>query len=409
MSMTKPGMVIVGAGEAGARAARLLRELGWDGSIILIGAENHLPYERPPLTKATMVAEGEAMLPATTTAAQLAELQIAYCPGTRVAAIEPAAHTLQLSDGTMLPYAKLLLATGASARRLALPGAERAHYLRTFDDTLALRAALRPGQHVAIVGGGFIGLELAASAVERGCAVTVLESAPRLLMRGVPPEIASLLAARHGRAGVSLHLDASIACIEAGERSQIIFANRPTLTVDCLVAGIGSVPQTALAAAAGLAIENGIAVNSHLQTSHPDIFAAGDCCSFPHPLYDHRRIRLEARRNALDHGAIAAANMLGQLLSTKAVPWFWSDQYDVHLQIAGLSDGAASHVSRDLGSDACLIFHLAADGRLLAASGAGPIGKIAKEIKLAEMLIARRAKPGAATLSDPDIRLKSLL
>ena len=400
------GMVIIGAGEAGARAALALRERGYDGPVTLVGAEPHAPYERPPLTKATMVAKGEAALPVIANQARFAEIGIDMRLGVVAARIDRAVKRVHLGDGTALPYEKLLLATGASPRKLALPGAEHVLYLRTFDDAMALRAALKPGRHMAVVGGGFIGLELAASARALGCAVTVIEFAPRILLRGVPEPVAALIAARHVAEGVELWTNAAMERIDG---HMITMAEGRRLAADCIVAGIGCLPDTALAAAAGLAIDNGIAVDAQLRTSDPDIHAAGDCCSFPHPLFDNRRIRLEARRNAMDQAALAAENMLGGARAHDAVPWFWSDQYDVHLQIAGIADGAASHVTRDLGPDACLMFHLASDGRLLAASGAGPIGKIAKEVKMADLLIARRAHPDPAGLADPGVRLKGFL
>ncbi len=175
------------------------------------------------------------------------------------------------------------------------------------------------------------------------------------------------------------------------------------------MAGIGAVPETALAQAAGLRCQNGIVVDAQLRTSDPAIFAAGDCCAFPHPLYDNRMIRLEAWRNAQDQGRFVANAMLGEMADFAAVPWFWSDQYNLHLQIAGLAEGATQAVTRDLGEDARMMFHLSAEGRLLSAAGVGPIGKIAKDIRLAEMMIAHRAAPAAAALADPAVKLKGLL
>ena len=403
-------MVIVGAGEAGARTALALRENGYGGPVTLIGTEKHAPYERPPLTKATMTSAGVADLPVIGNPARFAEVGIDMRLAVTVTAIDRAGKTVHPGDGTALPYDKLLLATGASPRRLAMPGGEAALYLRTFDHALALRAHLLPGRHVAVIGGGFIGLEFAASARQLGCEVTVVEFAPRILLRGVPEPVAALIAARHLAEGVALWTDTAMERIESADgRHTIVMNDGRRLTVDCILAGIGAAPDVALAQAAGLDIDNGIKVDAQLRTSDPDIYAAGDCCSFPHPLFGGKRLRLEARRNAMDQAALAAANMTGGTGEHAAVPWFWSDQYDVHLQIAGIADGAATHVSRDLGKDARLMFHLAEDGRLLAASGAGPIGKIAKEVKMADLLIGRRAKPDPAGLADPGVRLKSFM
>lgn len=177
---------------------------------------------------------------------------------------------------------------------------------------------------------------------------------------------------------------------------------------DIVVVGVGAIPSTALAAASGLAVDNGVRVDAHLRTEDPDVFAAGDCCSFPHPLYGDRRIRLEAWRNAQDQGTLAAANMLGGAEACVAVPWFWSNQYDETLQVAGLTDEATETVERDLGAGR-LFFGLAADGRLVAASGVGPNGAIARDIRMAEMMIARRARPDRAALAAADVKLKSLM
>jgi 3-phenylpropionate/trans-cinnamate dioxygenase ferredoxin reductase subunit len=400
------GMVIVGAGEAGARAAAALREEGWDGSVTLVGAEFHPPYERPPLSKAALLAEIEPVATTVLDHDRAAALGIELVLGTEATAIDRAARAVVLADGRTLPYSRLLLATGARPRRLALPGHQQALYLRRFDDALALRLLLRPGTRLAIIGGGFIGLELAAAAVARGCAVTLVEAQPRILMRGVPAEIAAVIADRHRAAGVDLRTGIGIDRIEP---DAVVLADGSRIAADAVIAGIGAVPETALAEAAGLAVENGIAVDAALATADPDIFAAGDCAACAHPLYAGRRIRLEAWRNAQDQGALAARNMLGRGEAIAAVPWFWSDQYELTLQIAGLADEGRTMIARDLGDGAQLLFHLAADGRLVAASGVGPLGKIAREIRLAEMLIAQRAVPDPDALASPAIKLKTLL
>ena len=319
-------------------------------------------------------------------------------------------HRVRLGDGRDIPYERLLLATGAQARRLTVPGAGHALTLRSFADALGLRARLVPGARLVVIGGGFIGLEVAASAVERGASVTVVEALPRLLSRGVPAAIAERIRARHERAGVAFHVGTGVERIDADGTGLVVALTDGTrLHCDAVVAGIGAIPETGLAERAGLALENGIAVDATLATSDPDIFAAGDCCSFPHPLYGGRRIRLEAWRNAQDQGAAAAKSLLGTSEAYAAVPWFWSDQYDETLQIAGLADAGCSTVEREAGGGARLFFHLAEDGRLVAASGIGENSAIARDVRLAEMLIAARAAPDPARLSDPALKLKSLL
>src|SRR5439155_19717055 len=269
-----------------------------------------------------------------------------------------------------------------------------------------LKNVISQGKHLVIIGGGFIGLELASSALARSCKITVIELAPRILMRGVPHILAEKLDRRHRNAGVDLRIGTGLASIAAGH-VELVDGSR--IDCDCIIAGVGAIPETTLAAAAGLAIDNGIRVDKHLCTNDPDIFAAGDCCSFAHPLYGHRRIRLEAWRNAQDQGTLVAKNMIGIPSPHDAVPWFWSDQYELTLQIAGLADEGTTNVVRPLGEDTEIHFHLAQDGRLVAASGLGPNGAIARDIRLAEMLIAKRSAPAPHDLANPDVKLKSLL
>jgi 3-phenylpropionate/trans-cinnamate dioxygenase ferredoxin reductase component len=408
--MKSARIVIVGAGEAGARAAIDLRARGHVGPLTLVGAEVHAPYERPPLSKAVIVGAAPPSLPSIADAVALADHGVERLAGVSVVDIDRAARTATLSDGRTLAYDVLVLATGARPRKLALPGAEAAITLRNYEDSLALRANFAPGRKIAIVGGGFIGLELAASATALGCAVTIVEAAPRILMRVVPRRIADIVAARHWQAGVEIMTDVGIAHMEQADGGTIVsLVDGRVIAADCVVAGIGAIPETSLAAAAGLQIDNGVAVDSQLRSSDPNIYAIGDCASFPHLLYNGRRIRLEAWRNALDQGTFVAGSIMGEPGDYQAIPWFWSDQYDLCLQIAGIADEGPDTVERDLGDGALMLFHLNSDGRLAAASAIGPLGKIAKEIRLAEMLIARRAEPATADLASPSVKLKSLL
>jgi 3-phenylpropionate/trans-cinnamate dioxygenase ferredoxin reductase subunit len=410
--MSERGMVIVGAGECGVRAAVALREQGYAGPVTLVGDERHLPYERPPLSKHVMIVEGEPVPKIIASLERLREHNVICRIESLATAIDRGGKIVTLADGTALPYDKLLLATGAVPRRLNLAstGLARVAYLRTFDDALKIRAELRPGSRLAVIGGGFIGLELAASARKRGAAVTVIEALPRILSRAVPEEHAAVIAARHLAEGVELICGDGVAGIaETGSAITVTLASGRSIAADLLVIGIGAVPVTALAEAAGLKIENGIAVDEKLQTSDPDILAAGDCCSFPLAIYGGRRVRLESWRNAQDQGNLAARNMLGAGESIATVPWFWTDQYDLVLQIAGLPDAGTASARRDLGGGAFVLFHLDADGRLVAASGIGRGNIVAKDVRLAELLIAKRALPDRAALADPQFKLKSLL
>lgn len=401
--------LIVGAGECGARAAMALREQGFDGDLTLVGSETHLPYERPPLSKDGMLAEIFAAK-TIVTAERLAEANVAFRGGLHIASLDRARKRLLDSAGNGLAYDKLLLATGAVPRRL--PGAEGARivYLRTLDDAIGLRGELLPGRRLAVVGGGFIGLELAASARARGVEVTLIEAMPRLLSRAVPELIAAQIQARHVLEGVELIFGDAIAAIrsEASSASLKLESGR-RVVADLVLIGIGAVPNVDLARQAGLLIDNGIAVDRHLATQDADILAAGDCCSFPLDIYGGRRVRLESWRNAQEQGNLAARNMLGHRDCIANLPWFWSDQYELTLQIVGLADEGVKVVRRELGEGAVLLFHLRADGRLVAASGIGIGGAVARDIRLAELLIARQARPAETMLGDPGIKLKSLL
>jgi len=364
--------VIIGAGECGARAALALREQGFDGRITLIGSEPHLPYERPPLSKQVLL---EGAGPKYVAAAEhYTKADITLLSGHTVSHIRRADHALILDGGRLLNYDKLLLATGARPR--PLPGvefSERVLALRNYEDTLRLRAYLQPGRHLVIAGGGLIGLEVAASARMLGAQVTVLESQPRLLARGVPADIAAVLARRHAAEGVKVLCNVNVNAVNVAPDGVLIaLADGRELTADALLVGIGALPNVELAQAAG-------------------------------------RVRLESWRNAQEQGILAALNMLGGQDKMASVPWFWSDQYDLSLHAAGLMEDAHTTMRRDIAADALMIFHLDATGRLLAASGIGPGNSIARDIRLAEKLIAARACPAPEALADSAIKLKSLL
>jgi 3-phenylpropionate/trans-cinnamate dioxygenase ferredoxin reductase component len=410
--MTHGGMVIVGAGKAGARACVALRENGWEGAITLIGAEAHAPYDRPPLSKSIITDEGEQVPPYLTDESVLASIHVNFIKSNPATSIDAANKTVTLSDSSAIGYDRLLLATGAVPRRLNA-GTEhtpRLLYLRSFEDSLAIRKLIEQGGHAIIIGGGFIGLELAASAKKRGMDVTVIEGLPRVLSRGVPEEIATVVTERHEAEGTRILCGDAIEKIDVRDDGvSVTLKSGATVSGDFAVAGIGALPVTSLAETAGLALDNGIAVDEKLQTSNADIYAAGDCISFPLTVYGGRRVRLESWRAAQDQGALAAANMLGKDEKFTAVPWFWSDQHDLSLQIAGLQDEASQSVRRNLANGGFIQFHLASDGRLVAASGIGPGNSVARDIRLAEMLIGKGAHPDPAQLGDAEFSLKTLL
>jgi 3-phenylpropionate/trans-cinnamate dioxygenase ferredoxin reductase component len=396
------GMVIIGGGMAAARACINLRASDYQGPITLISEEVLLPYDRPPLSKASIMEEGEPQPIWLLEPDIVASLKVDSKLGVAVSKIDRAAKQVVLTDGSVVAYDKLLIATGAKPRNLG----PHALTLRDHKDTLELRKRFVPGKNVVIVGGGFIGLELASSAAKRGCRVTVIEAQPRILMRGVPEPIAKIIHERHLAAGVEMLTGTAIEAINA---HSVKLKDGREILADTIIAGIGASPEVRLAQEAGLNIENGIACNAQMQTSDPDIYAAGDCCSFVHEQMGGRRIRLEAWRSAQEQAATAVANMLGGSKAHVSVPWFWSDQYELGLQIAGMADMGPRAVTRIVSNDALILFHMAENGTLMGASGIGPGNSIARDIKLAEMMIAKGMKPAPEALADPNVQLKTLL
>ncbi len=404
MTMTG-GMVIIGGGMAGARGVITLRGHGYDGPVTLLSEENILPYDRPPLSKSAITDEAEPapilLLDEGIVASLKADVRLCSV----IQRIDRSTKHVELADGARIAYDRLLIATGAKPRKLSGPGGEHALTLRDFADAQHLRRSFQPNKQIVIIGGGFIGLELAASASKRGCRVTLVEAQPRILMRGVPETIARIVHDRHTAAGVTLITGIGISKLR---KDAVELADGRVLPADVIVAGIGAAPETRLASEAGLALDNGIACDAHLRTSDPDIFASGDCCSFIHETYG-RRIRLEAWRSAQEQAATATENMLGGTKVHKAIPWFWSDQHDLSLQIAGLADAGPETVVRKMTGDAMILFHLANDGGIKGASGIGPGNTIARDIKLAEMMMAKGMKPAPEALADPEQQLKALL
>lgn len=386
------GMVIIGAGECGTRAAFALREQGWQGAITLIGDEAGLPYERPPLSKGAARKDICA-------AAALDAAGIDYLHDTQVLRIDPVGRQVVLADGA-IDYGRLLLATGAAPRRLTCPGADQVLDFRTGADAAQVFGAMRPGLRVAIIGAGLIGMELAAVLRQAGAEVDVIEAGATPMTRAVPPHFAAHLMQRHLAEGVRVHVNAQVARIDGG----VHLADGRHIAADLVIGAIGVVPRADLAQDAGLACNNGIQVDLHLQTNRPDILAAGDCASVPDGTGRH--VRLETWQNARNQAELAARNMLGAGAAYRALPWFWSDQYDLGLQVAGLPAPEHRMVCRPLANGAEIAFYLHG-GELVAAAALGPGNSIARDIKLAQMLIG--TSPDADALTDPAVPLKSLL
>lgn len=405
-------VLIVGAGQAGTMTAEALRSGGFTGPITLLGDEPHGPYHRPPLSKAWLAGEvGDAQL-MLRAPEMLAKKGITLRTGVTVAAIDRAAQQLRLADGEVLPYAGLVLATGATPRRLPLAGGDAPNVLplRSKDDASAIVALLarcaEQALPLVVIGGGFIGLEVAATARKKGLAVTVLEAAPRLLGRVLSPGLSQWYAQLHRSHGVQLVLDARIVRLETagGLATAVVMADGSRHACGGVVLGVGVSANDALAAAAGLDCDRGIVVDACGRTADARIVAAGDCTA--RRLDDGGLLRLESVQNATEQAKSAAAALLGQPRPFTATPWFWSDQFDRKLQMAGLSAGADAWAVRgDMASGASFsVYHYRA-GRLIAVDSVNA----AKDHLQARKLLDAGVSPTPEQASDPAFDLGSLL
>jgi 3-phenylpropionate/trans-cinnamate dioxygenase ferredoxin reductase subunit len=336
-------VVVVGAALAGARAVTALREEGHDGPITLVGAEPHLPYERPPLSKDFLSGERtfERLLIRPETF--WAERQVTMLGGQRVVAIDPPARQVSLADGSTLGYRSLIWATGGAARKLTCAGHHFSgvHTMRTRADVERMRDELATTRRVVVIGGGYIGLEAAATLSKLGKQVTVLEALDRVLARVAGEPLSRFYETEHRAHGVDIHLGARVECIEgSGDRvTGVRLANGDTLPADMVIVGIGIIPSVQPLIAAGAVGGNGVAVDEHCRTSLPDIFAIGDCALHANAFADGLPVRLESVQNATDQATVVAKFLTGQPAPYSAVPWFWSNQYDLKLQTIGLSIG----------------------------------------------------------------------
>ena len=380
---------IVGAGLAGARAAETLRAEGFDGRVVLFGAEAHLPYERPALSKGYL--QGTAEAPFVHPAEWYAEQDVDLRLGTRVTALDAAAHEVETADGDRLRYTKLLLTTGSSVRRLA-----DAVTLRTLDDSDRLRAALRPGARVVIVGAGWIGLEVAAAARVAGAEVTVLEQAPAPLLAALGPEMAAVFARLHVEHGVDLRCGVTVRAV----KSDAVLLDDETLPADLVVAGIGVTPDVDLARAAGLAVDNGVVVDEHLRSSAPDVWAAGDVANAYHP-FAGRHVRVEHWANALHQPVVAAQAMLGKDAVYDRLPYFFTDQYDLGMEYTGFGGGEV--VVR--GDEREFVAFWLRDGRLTAAMNVNVWTGVPE---IARRLIRAGTRLDPAALADPAVPLEDM-
>jgi 3-phenylpropionate/trans-cinnamate dioxygenase ferredoxin reductase subunit len=407
--MSKQTFVIAGAGLAGAKAAQELRERGFDGRVVLIGAEPERPYERPPLSKDYLRGESEREKAYVHPAGFYEEQDIELLTGSAVAAIDPGASRVLLEDNRELAYDRLLLAMGAEPRRLAVPGAELEgiHYLRTFADCDSLRTRLAAkGGRVAVVGAGWIGSEFAASARQRGLEVTVIDPLALPNERIFGSEVGSFYRDVHVRHGVEMLLGRGVEAFEGdGAVARVRLSDGAHVECDFAVVGVGVVPRSELARDAGLAVDNGIAVDEHLLTSAPNIYAAGDVANAWHPFHE-RRIRVEHWANALNQGPAAARSMLGEDVSYERIPYFFSDQYDVGMEYSGYAECWDEVVLRgDPAAGEGFVAFWLRDGHLLAGMNVN-VWDVNQHVQ--ELIRARRPVDARA-LADPGTPLESLL
>jgi 3-phenylpropionate/trans-cinnamate dioxygenase ferredoxin reductase subunit len=400
-------ILIIGGGQAGAQAIDTLRREGFGGRLVLIGDEPELPYQRPPLSKKYLSGEMPADRLVFRHRSFYDEHRIELKLGRQAVRLDAAARQVELADGEKLTYDRLLLCLGAESRRLTCPGADLpgVHYLRALADVAPIQAGFRPQARVVIIGGGYIGLETAATCRKMGCEVTVLEMADRVMNRVVAPSVSQYFAEEHRAHGVTIICDTRVVCLEGRERVEhVVCAGGTRHAADLVIVGVGAVATTELARAAGLACDNGIVVDEYCRTSDAAIYAAGDCTNHP-SLRFGRRVRLESVDNAFEQAKTAALNLLDKPVAHDRVPWFWSDQFDSKLLIVGLSQDHDRQVLRgDPASRSFSVCYL--KGRELLAVEAV---NHSKDYMAARKLIAERALMRLDKLADSELALKEAI
>jgi 3-phenylpropionate/trans-cinnamate dioxygenase ferredoxin reductase subunit len=400
-------VVIVGAGHAGGSAAAFLRQYGHTGPIILIGDEPLLPYQRPPLSKAWLKGEADADSLQLKPSSWYEEAGVSLRLGGVVVSINRGAKTVTLASGEHLPYDYLILATGARARALPIPGADLAGVLalRTAADAEALKGALGPGKRLAVVGGGYVGLEAAASTMALGGHATIIEREPRVLARVACETLSTFFQDYHGARGVTFMLDANVASFDGvdGHVTGVRMTDGSVIACDVALVGVGAIPNEELARDAGLECANGVVVDIEARTADPFVFAIGDLTHRPLPIYG-RQFRLESVPNALEQAKQAAAAIAGRPMPPHEIPWFWSDQYDLKLQIAGLPFDADRQVVRgDVAAAKFAVFHLKGDlVQAVEAVNAPP------EFMAGKQLIAKRTPVSIEKLANSSISMKEV-
>jgi 3-phenylpropionate/trans-cinnamate dioxygenase ferredoxin reductase component len=401
------GVVIIGGGQAGAQVAQSLREGGYPDPVVIVGEEAISPYQRPPLSKAYLAGEADRESLVLRDDSYYEAQDITVITGDRVETVtlDPGeGGRATTASGADLPFAHLVLATGAAPRSLTLPGfsGDAVHVLRDLEDADRLAEGLASAQRVVVVGGGFIGLEAAAVARARGCAVTVLEAAPRLLGRAAPPEISTFVQQHHQARGIEFHLDARITGLRQADGGlDVVLEDGASLPADLVVVGVGAAPRTELAEAIGAEVDQGIVVDEFARTTLPGVYAAGDCTNGGHVEFVGR---MESVQNAIDQAKTVAASILGQQQPYATVPFFWSDQADLHLQMAGIVGPG----------DDCVVREGADDLAVLAFREDGSFRGVATVNRPRDFMVGRRAlhhgqQLDRTRLADPEVSMRDLL
>ncbi|HXR01551.1 MAG TPA: FAD-dependent oxidoreductase [Pseudomonas sp.] len=405
--MEKEHCVIVGGSHSAAQLAASLRQEGWGGDITIASAEPCLPYHRPPLSKAYLSGEKNQDELFIRPSSFYEDANIDLLLGSRVESIDRGRRRVLLHDGAEIPYTRLALATGARVRRIAIPGhsLDGVFYLRDLKDVSRIRRYVGKDKSAVIIGGGYIGLETAASLRKMGMSVTVLEAMPRVLQRVTAPEVSAFFSRVHREEGVRILTQVTVESLQGARTVEhVLLTNGEKIHADLVIVGIGVIPETGLAEQAGLAVDDGILVDEYSRTSDHDIVAVGDCTSHYNPLYA-RQVRLESVQNAMDQAKIAAKTLCGKVEAYSSLPWFWSDQYDVKLQIAGLSQGYDQVVFRgswDTGRSVAVFYYLA--GKLLAVDAMNR----PKEFMLTRRALTHQLSPDPALLADESVPLQEI-
>lgn len=404
-------IAIIGAGQAGGEVATLLRQNKFEGRIILIGDEPYLPYQRPPLSKAYLAGEIAADALTYKAAAAYEKANVELRLGVRVTEIDRKAKRLLIEGGEAVAYDKLVIATGGDARKPPVPGAnlKNIFYLRNIADVEALRPKIEAGRRLVVVGGGYVGLEVAAVAVKRGLTVTVLEGMPRVLARVTAPELSAFYERVHRAAGVDIRTGVTVTGFKANPDGEsigsVLCGDGSAIGADIVLIGIGLAPNTELAERIGLEVDGGIVVDQAGRTNDPDIYAIGDCTMHADHGFLHRRIRVESVPNALEQARAVAAAITVRPIPPATAPWFWSDQYDLQLQMVGISDGYDKLVIRGAPENSSFVAFYLKDGVVIAADAVNRPG----EFMAAKRFVGDRMSIPVESLVDENIPLKTLM